>query len=294
MKNMEKIRRLVGATTPEQLTYVDCAVNDTTGVFMPVAGQCRYAVTPEHTHPAWSFIVAFDNHCRINIGGTVIESVPSEVFVLPPDVPHQELPSETVARYICVLIEPHYLDRQLAEYGKSTGDLRCGMTCTASRRLVDALKEFLSEYEEAAPGYRQLLDAVALTITHLLIRQLLQLSRGSKMLSHRMSITRAIDFLNGHYGERIAVTDLATVANLSPSHFSRVFKEDTGLAPVEYIMRTRLDSAKRMLRGNDKTLSTIALDCGFNSSSYFYQCFTRAFGCSPSEFRKSIRTVENR
>lgn len=294
MKNIESIRQLVGEITPEQLTYVDCAVNDTIGVFMPVAGQCYYAITPEHTHPAWSFVVSFDGNCRINLGGTVVESVPSEVFVLPPDVPHQELPSEIVPRYICVMIEPRYLNRQLAEYEKSTEDLRCGMTCTASRRLVDALKEFLSEYEEAAPGFRQLLDAAALKITHLLIRQLLRIAQPVETLSHRMSITRAIDFLNGHYGERIAVTDLATVANLSPSHFTRVFKEETGMAPVEYIMRTRLDSAKRMLRGNDKTLSTIALDCGFNSSSYFYQCFTRAFAISPSEFRKSIRTAEYR
>ena len=294
MKDLETIRRLVGAITPEQLTYVDCAVNDDMGIFMPVAGQCYYAITPEHTHPGWSFIVSFDSHCRINLGGRVVESVPSEVFVLPPDLPHQELPSATVPRYICVMITPGYLGKQLAVYAKSTADLRCGMTCRASRRLVDALKEFLSEYEEAAPGYRQLLDAAALKITHLLIRELLQLPRPDEHLSCRMSVTRAIDYLNRHFGERIAVSDLATVANLSPSRFTRVFREETGMAPVEYIMRTRLDSAKRMLRSDGKSLSAIALDCGFNSSSYFYQCFSRAYGMPPSEFRKSMQTTENR
>ena len=293
MKDLENIRHLVGNITPEQLIYVDCAVNGVLGIFMPVAGQCYYAITPEHTHPAWSFVVSFDSHCRINIGGNVVESIPSKVFVLPPDVPHQELPSETVARYICVMIETGYLDRQLAVYNRSTDNLRIGMTCNASRGMVNALKEFLSEYEAAAPGFQQLLDAAALKITHLLIRELFHLSRVNEHLSGRMSITRAIDFLNSHYGERISVSDLASVANLSPSRFTRAFKEDTGMSPVEYIMRTRLDSAKRMLRGNDKTLSMIALDCGFNSSSYFYQCFIRAFGISPSEFRKSIQTTEN-
>lgn len=293
MKDLENIRRLVGDITPEQLTYVDCAVNGVMGIFMPVAGQCYYAITPEHTHPAWSFMVSFDSHCRINIDGNVVESIPSKVFALPPNVPHHELPSETVARYIYVMIEPGYLDRQLAVYNRSTDNLRIGMTCNASRKMVDALKEFLSKYEAAAPGYQQLLDAAALKITHLLIRELFHLSRFNEHLSGRMSITRAIDFLNSHYGERISVSDLASVANLSPSRFTHAFKEDTGMSPVEYIMRTRLDSAKRMLRGNDKTLSMIALDCSFNSSSYFYQCFSRVFGISPSEFRKSIQTTEN-
>ena len=292
MKDLALIQNLVGEITPEQLTYVDCAVNSEMGIFMPVAGQCFYAVTPEHTHPAWSFVVSFDSHCRITIGGAIVESVPSEVYVLPPDLPHQELPSAIVPRYICVMISTNYLRTQLAVYGKSIADLRCGMTCPASSRLVDALKEFLSEYEEAAPGYTQLLDAAALKITHLLIRQLLHLSRPNEKLAGRMSVTRAIDFLNSHYGERVSVTDLANVANLSPSHFTRVFREETGMSPVEYIMQLRLDRAKRMLRGNDKNLSEIALDCGFNSSSWFSQCFNRAFGIAPSDYRKNCSIAE--
>jgi AraC-like DNA-binding protein len=107
-----------------------------------------------------------------------------------------------------------------------------------------------------------------------------------------MSITRAIDYLNEHYGEKLSVEDLSRVANLSPSRFSRVFKEETSMSPVEYIMQTRIDCAKRMLRGNEKTLSQIALECGFNSSSYFYQCFTRAINSSPSDYRKSIAVAE--
>lgn len=288
MKNLEKIRRLVGAITPEQLKYVDCAVIDTLGIFMPVAGQCLYAITPEHTHPAWSFVVSFDSRCRTRINGKIHDSVPSTVFVLPPELPHQELPSDTVARYIAVMIDVAYLQKQLKAHGLSIDALSCAMVCPVTQRLVDALKEFLTDYEEAAPGYGQLLEAGGLKITHLLIRSLFNLHRGDGKITYRMSITRAIDHLNEHYGEKLSVEDLSRVANLSPSRFSRVFKEETSMSPVEYILQTRLDCAKRMLRGNEKTLSQIALECGFNSSSYFYQCFTRAFNSSPSDFRKSI------
>lgn len=292
MKDLDKIRRLVGDITSAQLGYVDCAVSDTIGIFMPVAGQCKYATLPEHTHPAWSFIVSFDSRCRTRLYGKLYDSVPSTVFALPPNIPHQELPSDSVARYIAILIDTAYFQTQLTAYYLSTDALLCGMTCPITGRLVEALKEFMTDYEEAVPGYEKLLEAGSLKITHLLIRQLFSLNQSSEKIGFRMSVTRAIEYLNEHYGEKISVEDLSMVANLSPSRFSHVFKEETSLSPVEYIMQTRLDCAKRMLRGNEKTLSEIALECGFNSSSYFYQCFMRTFNISPSDFRKSISVAE--
>lgn len=292
MKDLEKIRSLVGDITAEDVTYVDCAVSDTVGAFMPVAGQCQYATSPEHTHPAWSFIVSFDSRCRTRFGNTVYESVPSTVFVISPNDPHQEMPSDIVARYIAVLIDTPFLEKQLAAYKMSIDSLVSRSTCPASQRLIEALKEFMTDYEEAAPGYEQLLSAGSLKITHLLIRQLCDVHRGNNKFHYRMSVTSAIEFLNEHYGKAISVEDLARVANLSPSRFSRVFKEETTLSPMEYILQTRLDCAKRMLRGREKTLSQIALECGFNSSSYFCHCFTRAFNLSPSDYRKSITLAE--
>jgi len=288
MKDLDKIRYLVGGITAEQLTYVDWAVNDTVGVFMPVAGQCQYAISPEHTHPAWSFIVSFDSRCKTRLYGKIYDSVPSTVFTLPPDIPHQELPSEIVARYIAVLIEVNFLKTQLAAYNLSIDSLRCGITSSVNQRLIDALKEFMTDYEEAVPGYEHLLTAGSLKITHLLIRKLFDIHHCNEKIHFRMSVTQAIEFLNEHYGEKITVEDLAHAANLSPSRFFRVFKEETSMSPMEYILQTRLDCAKRMLRGDEKTLSQIGLDCGFNSSSYFYQCFTRAFNMSPSAYRKNI------
>ena len=246
MKDLGKIRSLVGDVTPEQLVYVDSAVTDHIGVFMPVAGQCFYAITPEHTHPSWSFIIAFDSYCKVKLYGKIYESIPSKVFVLPAHVPHQELPSDIVSRYIAVMISAPYLESQLKTYHKSTEALFSGMSCAIDQRLVDALKEFMAEYEEEAPGYERLLEAGCLKITHLLIRLLFNLTRPNDKILHRMSVTRAIEFLNGNYGEEITVNDLAKIASLSPSHFSRVFREETAMSPVEYVLYTRLDCAKRM------------------------------------------------
>ncbi|HEX2958835.1 MAG TPA: AraC family transcriptional regulator [Chitinispirillaceae bacterium] len=288
MKDIEKIRYLVGEISSEQLVHVDCAVTDELGAFMPIAGQCHYAITPEHTHPGWSFIVSFDSYCRTKIGTTIYDSVPSTIFSLGPGIPHQELPSETVPRYIAVLIDTTYLQQQLAVYKKPINEIHNAISCPSSQRLIDELKEFMTEYEEAAPGFESLLKASALKITHLIIRQFLDLKPPGSVIMHRMSVNKALEFLNAHYGEKISINDMASAANCSVSHFSRIFKEETSVAPSDYIMKIRLDYAKRMLRSDEKTLTQVALDCGFNSSSYFSHCFSRTYNISPSDYKKSF------
>ncbi len=288
MKDIQKIRHLVGDITSEQLSCIDCAVTYELGAFMPLAGQCHYAITPEHTHPGWSFIVSFDSNCRTRIGTTFFDSIPSTIFALGPEIPHQELPSETVSRYIAVMIDTVYLQQQFSVYKKSVSEIHSTMTCPSSQRLIDELKEFMTEYEEAAPGYESLLKASALKITHFIIRQFLNLKHPDSVIMYRMSVNNALEFLNEHYAEKISIHDMATAANCSVSHFSRIFKEETGIAPSDYILKVRLEYAKRMLRSDQKTLTQIALNCGFNSSSYFSYCFSRAFNISPSDYKKSL------
>lgn len=282
---------MVGDVTGEQLRYVDCAVTENLGIFMPVAGQCYYAISPEHTHPSYLFTITFDAYCRIKMNGVVHESIPSTMTMIPPGMPHQELPSETVSRYFAVMIDKAYFESRLAMYKRSVSPGSIGKPIPVSDRLVSAVKEFLTEYEEEAPGYQHLLAASSQTITHLLIRLLFDLPRESKKTTSRIGINKAVEYIHVHYGEKITTTDLAHVGCLSPSHFTRIFKSETGFTPTDYIMKTRLDMAKRMLRTGEEPVTIIALQCGFNSSSYFSQCFMRAFNISPSQFKKSMQTA---
>lgn len=291
MKDFDLIQKLVGNVTQEQLRYVDCAVTANLGVFMPVAGHCYYAVSPEHTHPAYLFTIAFDAHCRINIDGTIYESVPGTASLIPPGIAHQELPAETVSRYLAVMIDKAFFERQLAMYDRNISPELGRKPIPVTERLVSAVKEFLEEYEDETPGYPILLAASTKTITHLLIRLLFNLTRRSEKITSHLRVNRVVEYINTHYGEKITLTDLAHIACLSPSHFTRIFKSEIGCSPTDYIMKTRLDMAKRMLRIGNKPVTTIALECGFNSSSYFSHCFLRAFNTSPSQFKKSMQTA---
>jgi AraC family transcriptional regulator len=101
-------------------------------------------------------------------------------------------------------------------------------------------------------------------------------------------LTRVTDFINAHVDRDFTVGDLASVACMSPAHFSRSFKAATGKAPHEYVSRQRLDLAKRLLVTGDRALVDIAYAVGFSSQANFNRAFRKAVGTTPSLFRAQM------
>jgi AraC family transcriptional regulator len=293
MRDIELIIQLVGNVTEQQLRYVDYAFSEDMGLCMPIAGPCYYAISTQHTHPSYSFIYTFDNCCRLKIGNKVITSTHGMVYAISPDVPHQELESEIQPRYIAVFISAPYFEKQLELYEIREKPCFQADCYQAKGDIANHMKEFISEYEAASPGYQKLMEANCLKITHFLIRMIYGSGKQEQNFTDRISVNRVISFMHSHYGEKLTVTDMARVAYLSVSHFARLFKRETGSTPIEYFHRLRLDIAKRMIRGGEASLTEIALKCGFNSSSYFSTCFARTFKMTPSEFKKRFAKAES-
>jgi AraC family transcriptional regulator len=110
-------------------------------------------------------------------------------------------------------------------------------------------------------------------------------TRSATALTYVQRVNLAIDHIVGHLDEPLRLRDLARVAMLSPFHFHRVFQALIGSTPADFVQRLRLDKALRLLsRSRRPSLTTIALDCGFSSSSDFSRCFKRRFGIPPSRF----------
>jgi len=98
-------------------------------------------------------------------------------------------------------------------------------------------------------------------------------------------LSRVVEFINTSVERDFSVNDLASVACMSPAHFSRSFKAATGHAPHEYVSRQRLDLAKRLLVTSDRPLVEIAYATGFSSQANFNRAFRKAAGTTPSLYR---------
>jgi AraC-like DNA-binding protein len=103
--------------------------------------------------------------------------------------------------------------------------------------------------------------------------------------STRRTIARAREFLVAHVHRPIRLTDVARYAGVSPAYLTSVFRASEGLPVHRYLVQLRLSRALDELpRSPD--LARLALDLGFSSHSHFTVAFRRAFGCTPSSFRR--------
>ncbi|MEM9012486.1 MAG: AraC family transcriptional regulator [Pseudomonadota bacterium] len=98
-------------------------------------------------------------------------------------------------------------------------------------------------------------------------------------------ITRALDYIEAHYGDPLSVGELAVVAAMSPGHFSRSFKAATGEAVWAYVRRRRCERAREMILFTDAPLAEIAYRCGFAAQGHFTTAMKAQFGMTPGAMR---------
>lgn len=98
-------------------------------------------------------------------------------------------------------------------------------------------------------------------------------------------IGKVKEYISRHYREEIKLEDLAAQVAMSPSAFSRFFKQRTGRGPVDYIIDVRLGAAARMLVDTTTSVSEICYSCGFNNLSNFNRTFKARRGYTPRDFR---------
>jgi len=202
-------------------------------------------------------------------------------------------PAETEARTrvevphaLAVLAFPQkaLADLMARERGDPSGLERRASRMTemvVASRLMDEIWNNASGYGAASNLY---LDGLAL--------QFLAVMAGSTSFSplgpdnvEDRRIARAIDYLEAHIAEPLAVAELANVAALSPSQFARVFKATTGEAVWAFVQRRRIERARDMLRNTTNPISQIAFDCGFSSQNHMANLFRRHLDTTPGAVR---------
>jgi AraC-like DNA-binding protein len=98
-------------------------------------------------------------------------------------------------------------------------------------------------------------------------------------------IQLVIDFMNANLHRKLSLKELADAGNLSPSNLSRLFKVQTKLSPVQYLIRLRMEKARELLATSLLSKQIMAL-VGYDTKSNFVRHFKIYFGLAPSEYRK--------
>ncbi|MDI9482399.1 MAG: AraC family transcriptional regulator [Bacillota bacterium] len=99
-------------------------------------------------------------------------------------------------------------------------------------------------------------------------------------------IARALEYLEDNWNKAYNLKEVAKAANLSPYHFSRVFKNDTGLTPYSYYMKIKLENLTKMLCDENYTIREVFNVCGMPYSGHSFSVFKKYAGVTPKQYRK--------
>ncbi|HUS34457.1 MAG TPA: AraC family transcriptional regulator [Verrucomicrobiae bacterium] len=116
---------------------------------------------------------------------------------------------------------------------------------------------------------------------------------GTETTTHRgglpiRQLRKVEDYIAARLGEEISIEELAELVELSASHFAHVFKETTGMTPLQFVTRQRITRAQQLIRETSRSLIDVGLEVGYSSPSHFAQVFRRVVGVTPTDFRSSL------
>ena len=107
-------------------------------------------------------------------------------------------------------------------------------------------------------------------------------------------IQEAVNYMERHYQREITVEDVADACKLNRSYFSKLFKEEMGCPPQEFLIRLRLSKAAELMRTTAGPIGGISAQCGYPNQLHFSRAFRKRYGMPPREWRAQNQIKQKR
>ncbi len=244
----------------------------------------------QHFHPCYELYFLLSGRRRYFIGHTIFDVQPGDVVLIPPNELHQTTAphNQGYDRYVVYFYED-VIQELLDSLGQ---DLVLSFFSKGCFMLSPELANDIQKSLEQIAGEENSQDRYsALIAKNLLLKILLNLFRnGTPKNSENSAGTHKIQdaacYISENYASSITLEEVAAIACLEKTYFSKQFKKLTGFGFYEYLLQTRIKAAEQLLQLTSLNMSEISEQCGFSGSNYFGDAFRKLKGMSPSQYRK--------
>lgn len=197
---------------------------------------------------------------------------------------------ETEHQFMMLAFEPELLSQHIAETTDVT-DMELLPIINPSDPLIHSIGLTLkAELELGGIGGRLYVDAMTTALMAHLLRHYSVQNYALPPITNglpKRTLQQVVDYIHEHLDQDLTLAKLAAITHMSPSYFSRLFKQSTGLSPHQYVIQCRVDRAKQLLLRRELSIAEISYCLGFTHQSHFSHHFKRLVGSSPKAFLNS-------
>lgn len=280
-----------------------CNMGTSADVFNPqilYALNCKnkdYIKTCYHCHENLELSYVLSGTVTYNVNNTIYKLKKGDFLIFNPGVYHEEMlaPGEEVHELHLgidnIFIKGLPKNFLLKENSSSLVHLE-----KYSEEFDSLIHQIVAEKEKNEPGFDILLKSYSMQLIVLLLREtyydggMQEPSPLSFKTSEKSTIVRTIiAYMNKNYNEDISLDKVAKTTYLSPAYISKVFKEETGYSPINYLISIRLKKSRELLESGNISVKEAAEQVGYKDAYYFSKLFKKYYGFSPSKLIKATK-----
>lgn len=261
----------------------------------------RVHIDPFHTHDHLEIGYCLSGSGTFYFGQKAYAAQPGDVFVVNHLERHAAASdADNPSHYLFLYFDPMVIEQADMElllpfvYLPTKFQNRIPGELDVARRIGGLFHELADEQRDKRPGYHGMMRGKILQICALLLRHYSEQTSSAewnRTLSSYYRIKPALDYIDERFRESLTLEDAAARLGLSPSRARHLFQEKLGVGFKQYLLRLRVNEAKRLLASTELPMAEVMFASGFQSHAPFYRAFRQIVGAAPLEYRELSRKL---
>jgi AraC family transcriptional regulator len=192
---------------------------------------------------------------------------------------------------MAVAIQPHLLTNALEETAHESEIELAEHWDLIDPHISALLLEMKADLSDGSPAGTMYGESLAIALAVYLLKRYAVHRRTPVVYKGGLPgycLKRVLNYIGDNLAENLSLSQLATVAGISPHYFSELFKQSTGSTPHGYVLMQRIERAKQHLRDKKFSIIQVGLESGFQNPSHFARVFRKLVGTTPSGFQTQM------
>ncbi|SDL97489.1 AraC-type DNA-binding protein [Modicisalibacter muralis] len=242
-----------------------------------------------HAHEEYAFGVTLAGRQDFFSGGEFHRSPPGNVIQFNPEEVHDgHSGGESTLGYVMAYVAPRQLEALFADAlgRESAGRFRSAETLIPDPALRQAILELVHLVTRQVGSRIDQEQALYRVVTRL-VQRAGRFQPGGIVSRPDALLKHAKDYILAHLEEDVSLDDISQAAHLSKYHFLRLFRQQFGITPHQYVLNCRINAARSALE-TGAVPNDVALRYGFADLSHFNRRFKRIYGMTPYQYQRSV------